>query len=211
MPITTTVTWADLRQALTTERADLRDAYDELRAQATDEYGDDALDQTLPDDPDAVDPERKDLWVYQSQIKRYQQAAQTIDQRLNLLDRLQSEYGDGDFEIKLLSGSETMDIETELRMEANQQNVSLDALAVQRNARTVDAATVDAPEGVPTDDDGSPTPSECPNGLTLALYQQINDLNSAGETGFTAAGFGDGDTDQSPLADTSDPLPGAGE
>lgn len=200
MPITQTVTWADLHAELSDELADLRDAYDEIREQAIDEYGEDALDRTLPDDPDNVADENRDLWTYQRQIDQYNQAKQSIDRRINVLERLEDEVGSGDFEIKMLTGNETMDIETRLRLKAQERNTAVDTIQHLRELWVVDAATVDAPEGVPRDDDDSPLPSECPNALATSLYERINKLNNAGAADFQTAGFGESDA-TSPTTD----------
>lgn len=186
--ITTTVSWDDLIHAYDDELADLRDAYDEIEALATDEYGEDALERPATEDT---------LQVYQTQAAQYDEAAKSIQKRQNVLERLRDEYGEGEFEIKMLSGEETMQIETELRRLAQSQDVSVDVVQVKRNALTVDMATVDAPEGVPSDEDG-PTPSQAPNALTLSLWEHIEAFNNAGETGFTAGGFGSGDRATSP-------------
>jgi hypothetical protein len=180
--ITTTVAWADLHAALDDELADVRDAYDDLAAHATEEYGDEWRTATTTDDT---------LAALQDQAERYDQTARSIQQRRQMLDRLEEEYGSGDFEVKLLTGSETMAIETDLRLEAQQRDIDLAVIQTKRNALTVDAAVVDAPEGVPRDDDGSPTPSECPNALTLALWEQVERFNNAGDPDFTAAGLSD--------------------
>lgn len=200
MPITQTVTWADLHAELSDELADLRDAYDEIREQAIDEYGEDALDRTLPDDPDNVADENRDLWTYQRQIDQYNQAKQSIDRRINVLERLEDEVGSGDFEIKMLTGNETMDIETRLRLKAQERNTAVDTIQHLRELWVVDAATVDAPDGVPRDDDDSPLPSECPNALATSLYERINKLNNAGAADFQTAGFGESDA-TSPTTD----------
>ena len=200
MPITQTVTWADLHAELSDELAELRDAYDEIREQAIDEYGEDALDRTLPDDPDNVADENRDLWTYQRQIDQYNQAKQSIDRRINVLERLEDEVGSGDFEIKMLTGNETMDIETRLRLKAQERNTAVDTIQHLRELWVVDAATVDAPDGVPRDDDDSPLPSECPNALATSLYERINKLNNAGAADFQTAGFGESDA-TSPTTD----------
>jgi len=180
--ITTTVSWTDLELAYDDELEGLRDGYDELVEHAESEYGDDW--QTTPTGDDTLHRIRQEA-------ARYNEAAKSIQKRQHLLGQLKDEYGDGGFELKMLSGEETMQVETELRMLAHQDDVSVDVIQVRRNALTVDAATVDAPSGVPRDDDGSPVPSECPNALTLALWEQVESLNNAGETGFQAGGFGD--------------------
>lgn len=190
MPITTTVTWQDLQTAHDDELADLRDAYDELREKARAEYGDDALTQDLPTDPDNLSDDERALYVYQQKVNQYDSAAQSIQKRQHILGQLADEYGDGAFELKMLTGTEMMDVEAELRMEAQQRDVSVDVIQVKRNALTVDAATVDAPEGIPRED-GSPVPSACPNALTLALWEQVERFNSAGATDFRPVGFGE--------------------
>jgi len=205
MPITTTVTWADMRAALSDELGELRDAYDEIHDRVTDEYGDDALDRTLPNDPDDMDDDERQLWIYRQQIDQYNSAKQSIDNRLNMLDRLEDEYGSGDFEIKMLSGAETMDIETDLRLLAQQRDTSLDKVRHRRTLLVTDAATVDAPEGVPRDDEGSPQPSAAPNALAVSLWDHIDKLNNAGQTDFQPGGFGEGDPDPTPTTDTSAP------
>jgi len=192
MNITQTVSWANLTAAYDTELNDLRDAYDELIDQAREKYGEGWQSQPATDET---------LQVYQQQAQQYDEAAKSIQKRQHLLGQLSEEYGDGDFELKMLTGEETMQVETELRMLAQQEDVSVDVIQVRRNALTVDAATVDAPEGVPRDDEDSPVPSECPNALTLALWEQVESLNNAGETGFRAEGFGD--TTGLSTADTS--------
>jgi hypothetical protein len=204
--ISTTVSWADLTAAYDTELDDLRDAYNELCTQAESEYGEGWQSHPATDET---------LQVYQQQAQQYDEAAKSIQKRQHLLKQLKAEYGDGNFELKMLTGKETMQVETELRVLAQQEDVSIDVIQVRRNALTVDAATVDAPEGIPRDDDGSPVPSECPNALTLALWEQVESLNNAGETGFTAEGFGDStrlstaDTSATPTASAASSTPSA--
>lgn len=201
--ITATVTWQDLITGYDDELSDLRDAYTEITSLATEEYGDDWQDTPVPSDPGDVPDEKMELWTYQQQAQQYEQAAKSIQQRQHLLDTLSERFGDGEFEIKMLSGSETMDVEADLRMMAQQRDVDMDVIQIRRNALTVDAATVDAPEGVPRDDAGSPTPSECPNALTLALWERVQAFNNAGETDFQAAGFGN--AGGQPIGGSSDP------
>jgi len=200
MPLTTTVTWQDLIHHYDDELADLSDAYTELQTLANDEYGDDALSNP---------PTDQQQQAIQQQAQRYEEAVETIQKRQHVLEQLREEYGAGDFEIKMLSGSETMDIETELRMEAQQRGVDVDVIQTKRNALTVDAATVDAPEDVPTDDDGSPVPSECPNALTLSLWELVELYNNSGSVDFQPEGVGNSDaatppTVASPTPSTSD-------
>jgi len=203
MPITTTLTWGDLKEHHREELQEYEDAYDELQEQAAEQYGEDALEQPLPSDPNSVDADKRELWAYQKQAERVEQGAESIENRLNMLDRLQEEYGEGTFEIKMLSGSETMDVETDLRMTAQERGTSVENIQHRRNLIVVDKATVDAPEDVPRDDDDSPTPSECPNALALSLWEHINKLNNAGQTDFRPEGFG-ADTPTSPTSATSD-------
>lgn len=187
--ITTAVTFDDLASAYDDELDDLRDAYDDVTDLATDRFGDDALDRPVPSDADAAPDDLTELVVLQQQALAYNEAAKQIQQRQHVIGRLADAYGDAPFEIAMLTGAELMDIETELRMEANKRGVNVTALTALRQQLVVDAATVDAPDAVPRDDDDSPVPSECPNPLTLALYEQVETLNAAGDTGFTAPGF----------------------
>jgi len=203
MAITTTVTWDDLRQAPADELSELRDAYEELRELATEVYGDDALDRTLPNDPDQLEADERDLWVYQTQIEQYRQAAESIEKRQNMLRRLEDEYGSDPFEIKMLSGSETMDIETELRMKAQQKDTAIDTVRIHRNGLVVDAATVDGPDTLPTTEDGTPKPSDAPNALTLSLWEMVERFNNAGSVDFRPEGFGDTAGEPRPTTDKS--------
>jgi hypothetical protein len=203
MTITTQITWSELISQYDDELDDLQDAYDELTEQARDEYGADWQDTPLPDDPEAVADDKQRLWVYQQQTERLDESAKSIQQRRHNLERLKDEYGDGDFEIKMLTGAETMDIETELRMLAQKQDMDVEDVQIRRNDLTVNKATVDAPDGIPREDD-SPTPSECPHALTLALWEQIQTFNNAGDTDFTAAGLG-GDSPTDPTDASSAP------
>jgi hypothetical protein len=199
MSITAQITWSDLTAVYNTELNDLRDAYDELCTQAESEYGEGWQSHPATDET---------LQVYQQQANQYDEAAKSIQKRQHLLGQLKAEYGNGEFELKMLTGEETMQVETELRMLAQQEDVSIDVIQIRRNSLTVDAATVGAPEGVPRDDDGSPVPSECPNALTLALWEQVESLNNAGETGFRAEGFGD-TTGLSTAGTSATPTPSA--
>ena len=190
MTITTTVTWDDLLSAATDDLGDLREAYDELREQAIEEYGEDALNRTLPSDPEQLDADERDLWVYQVQIQQYDEAAKSIQQREHVLERLRDEYNGDGFKIRMLTGEETVEIETELRMLAQDEDTSIEVIQSKRNTRTVDTATVNAPDGVPHED-GEPKPSQAPNALTLSLWEQINRFNNAGATDFRPEGLGD--------------------
>lgn len=210
--ITTTVTWADLKNAHNTELEELRDAYEEIVDLATDRYGEDAMDRHLSADPDLLSEDERDLYVYQQQAAQYDQAAKSIQQRRAILETLQEEYGDGEFEIKMLTGEETMDIETQLRMDAQQQGVDVSVIQAKRNGLTVDRATVDAPEGIPRDSEGEPKPSDAPNALTLSLWEQIEKFNNAGTPDFRAEGFGDHDPVASPThAQSATPTASSGQ
>jgi hypothetical protein len=205
--ITTTVTWADLKDSPREELSDLEDAREELVEQVTDEYGEGALSETLPQDPDNVADDRRKLWVYQQQLQRFEQAKQSIENRLNFLGLMADEYPEGEFELKMLTGNETMAVETELKMLAQQKDVSLDTIYHRRNVLVADKATVDAPEGFPTDADGSPKPSDAPNNLVLSLWEQINRLNNAGQVDFRPEGFGEFDTAVPTAGQSASPTP----
>lgn len=173
--ITQTITFDDLIADYDDELAGLREGYDDLISWAEDEY-DDQPQHAWPEDVQAA-------------IQRFDQQAKNIQNRQHVLETLRDEYDDDTFELKLLTGSETMDIETEIRMEANRKNIEPHVLNSRREQILVDRATVDAPEAVPTDDDGSPTPSECPSPLVQSLSEYAERLNTAGETDFRAPGF----------------------
>jgi hypothetical protein len=198
--VTTTVTFHDLQHAYDAELDELEAAYEDVAAEATDEHGDDALDRRDPGD---------DLAQLQAQAEAYEQAGMAIQSRQHSIQRLADEYEGNRFKVKMLSGRELMDIEAELRARAQQRDVSAESLQSERKALVVDAATVEAPEGIPHED-GTPVPSECPNPLTLALYEQVERLNQAGDTDFRAPGFGDGDapdtTESSATPTVSEPL-----
>lgn len=205
--ITTTVTWADLKDSPREERADLEDAREELVEQAREDYGEGALSETLPQDPDDVADDRRKLWVYQQQLQQFEQAKQSIENRLNFLDLMADEYPEGEFELKMLTGNETMEVETELKMLAQQKDVSLDTIYHRRNVLVADKATVDAPEDFPTDADGSPKPSDAPNNCVLSLWEQINHLNNAGQVDFRPEGFGDYGMGQPTAGTSASPTP----
>ena len=190
MPITTSVTWQDLRDAQERELSDLREAYDELETLAQEEYGDDALTRPVPNDlGDIDDSDLLQRAAIHQQIQLLKQSRETVEQRLNLLSVLEDELGDGEFEIKMLSGQEAMQVEVDLRTDADAKEWDRQTLQIVRNQRTVDAAVVDAPEGVPRQDE-SPVPSECPNALVNTLFEQVQRFNSAGQTDFRPEGFG---------------------
>lgn len=192
MTITTTVTWADLRHAYDDELSDLADAYAEIESLAADEY---------PEGLDTTDPADDRLQALKATARQYDQSAKEIQKNQHVLETLDTEYGEGAFEIKMLSGNETMAVDTELKMLAADRDVDVETIQHRRNALVVDKATVDAPDGIPADDAGSPTPSDAPNPLTFALWEQVERLNNAGDVDFTPAGVA-GDTDLPP-ADTS--------
>lgn len=204
MTITTEVTWADLRQSAESELSDLRDAYDELVALAEDEYGEEWADEPLPLDTDDMDDDETRLWAIRQQAQQVEESAKAIQKNLNNLARLQDEYGDGPFEVKMLTGEETMAIETELRMLADREGVDVEHVQLRRNGLAVDKATVDAPDGVPTED-GSPAPSKAANALTMALWEQVERFNNAGATDFRPGGFGETDPAPTPTDAVSDP------
>ena len=174
MAITDTVHLTDLIARYKDELSDLRDAYDDLIDWAEDEHGD-----------------RREQWpdAARQTAQAYEEAAKRIEARISFLEKASDEYGDEPFEIRMLSGQETMEIETELRMKANKRDVDVEVIQHERNRSVVDTAVVDAPEGFPTDDDGSPVPSEAPNPLTLSLHEAVESLNQAGEADFRASGF----------------------
>lgn len=185
--VTTTVTFADLAAQYDDELADLRDAYEETVALAREDYGEDAMGRRIPRDMD--DDALADLAALQRSAAAYDESGKQIQKRQHALERLADQYDGDAFRIKMLSGAELMDIGTELRMLATQRDVEKDALDDQRQALVVDAAVVDAPEGVPTDDDGDPEPSRAENPLTIALYEAVERLNSTGSVDFRAPGF----------------------
>lgn len=190
MPITTTVTWDDLISAQTDELDELREAYEEITTLAREEYGDDALDRALPSDLDDIDDGEQDLAIYQQQAAMYDQGARVLQKRINLLETLRDELGGGGFEIKMLSGREAMSLEVNLRTDADAEDAGTQEVELMRNQDTTDAAVVDAPDGIPRDDTDSPKPSDGPNQLVNALFQQVQRFNSAGAPDFRAEGFG---------------------
>lgn len=173
--ITTTVTFEDLITDHDADLSDLKAAYEEVVEYAREEYG------PRPEWPDSI----------RQLAEMYNESGKSIQSRQHVLETLRDAYGDGAFTIKMLSGAELTDIETELRMEAQKRGVGTDTLQAKRQQLTTDRATVSAPEGVPTDDDGSPAPSEGPNPLAISLYEQVERLNTAGAADFRAPGFAD--------------------
>lgn len=175
-PITTTVTFQDLIDAYDTELGQLRDAYEETVAYAEEEYGENRA--AWPDD-------------LRQQARAYDEGAKAIQKRQHVLERFRDEWQGDRFEIKMLAGSELTAIETDLRMEAHREDVAPETLQAERKQQVADVACMDAPPEVPRDDSDSPTPSACPNPLTLAIYEAAERFNSSGATDFRAAGFGE--------------------
>lgn len=198
MNITTTVSWDTLISAHDAELAEYRDAYQELRELAAEEY-DAALDDPTSDE---------ELQAIQQQAARYEQAVQELQRHRNALETLRGQLGDGDFEIKMLSGQEALEVAKQVQTDAYQENTPPSVIETERNQLVADMATVDAPEGVPTDDDGSPEPSALPNVLATALFEQVQRFNTAADVDFRAEGCGDADP-QGPSGVSS--TPNAGE
>jgi len=198
MTITTEVTFADLRAQYDDELDDLRAAYEDTVALARERYGDDAM-QTNPSSVDNPD----DLARLQQTAEAYNEAGKSTQQRQHALETLTDEYDGDTFTVAMLSGSELMDIETELRMLAQSKDVDPSIMQAKRKGMVVDKATVDAPEGLGD-------PSDAPNPITLSLYDVVERLNQGGTPDFRAPGFGD-DTASEPSSTsvtptTSEPL-----
>lgn len=204
--ITTTVTFADLREQYDPELEDLRSAYDDVLDLIEAEYGEDAPERPTPSDPD--DPDAQRLAALQATALAYEQSAKSIQSRQAILERLEDEYDGDTFEIRMLSGQELMDIESKLKAKAREEGVDAEEIQHYRKGLVVDSATVSAPEGVPRGlagqtlfqiasedpadaDDSTPMPSEAPNALTLSLYEAVENLNQGGAPDFRAPGFGD--------------------
>ena len=200
MDITTTVTWETLISAHDDELQEYREAYQDLREVAQEEHG------AALDDPTDNDH----LQAIQQQAARYEQAVQELQRFQHALGALREQLGDGDFEIKMLSGQETLEIAKEVQMEARESDTPPSVIETKRNQLVADMATVDAPDGVPTDDDGSPVPSELPNVLATALFEQVQRFNTAADVDFRAEGCGDaapqGPSAPSPTPTTDAPL-----
>lgn len=194
MTITTTITWADLIHAHDDELDDYREAYQNLETLAREEY-DAGLDDPTSDDG---------LRAIQQQAARYEQAVEELQRHQHALETLRDELGDGDFEIKMLSGQEALDVATEVQTDAYQNDTPPSVIETERNQLVADLATVDAPAGVPTDDDGGPIPSACPNVLTDALFEQVQRFNTAADLDFRPAGCGDA---ASPAPSGASPTP----
>lgn len=191
--ITASVTFADLINAYDAELADLKDGYEETVAYIEEEWGTDARDRPIPADAqDLDDADLQHLAAMRTLAQAYDESGKQIQQRNHALETL-ADACDGDtFEVRMLTGAELMDIEKTLKLKAQAEGVDREIVEHYRKALVVDAATVEAPEGVPTDD-GDPQPSEAGNPLTLALYEAVETLNQAGAVDFRAPGFGDRD------------------
>jgi hypothetical protein len=175
MPLTTTITFADLIAHYRDELSDYEDAYDELTAYGESEYGDQRAE--WPDE----------LTV---SLHLINEGVKTTERRIHALERFANEYESQEFEIKMLSGRELADIETELRMTAQAKDTEVDQLQAEKKMAVVDAAVTDAPEEVPRED-GDPVPSHEPNALATSLFEQVQLLNQSGDTDFRPEGFGE--------------------
>ena len=180
MTLTRTITFGDLKAQYDDELDDLTAAYDELETVLETEFGDDVTAAETADD--------KQLAALLQTRAVYDQSAQSVQKRQHLLDVLADEYGDGAFEIQVLSGDEMMAIERQLLMSDHDNQ---DLADIERRGLFVDVCVTDAPDGFPTDDDGSPVPSKAPQALTLALWEAAERLNNAGAADFRAPGLGD--------------------
>lgn len=176
--ITQTVTFDDMIAAYDDELAEFRDAYEEIDAYAAEEHG-----------------ENHSEWPMEliQLAAMYEEAGKQIQQRQHVLEVLGEKYDGDAFKIKMLTGEETMDLDVQMRAKAQERGVGVEAMQSYRKGLTADTATVSAPEGFPTDEDGSPKPSAAGNPLTFAIFEQVEQLNQAGSTDFRAPGFGDGD------------------
>lgn len=191
MTITTDLTFHDLIAQYDDELDDLRQSYEDTVALARERYGDDAM-QTNPSSVDDSDG----LAQLQQTAEAYNEAGKSIQQRQHALETLADAYDGDGFTVQILSGSDLMDIETELRMLAQSKDADPAVMQAKRKGMVVDRATVDAPEDVPHDEDG-PRPSDAENPLTLSLYDVVERLNQGGTPDFRAPGFGD-DTASAP-------------
>jgi len=178
MRLTETVTFDDLIAQHERERSDLRDAYDDLVEFARDEYGDEEAEW-----PDSV----------RQTAAAYDATGQSIEQRVAVLERLRDHDAiDGDtFEIRMLSGRETMRIDTHLKRRARREDVDRDVISHERNAELVDAAVVTQPDAFPTDAEGDPRPSDLPEAVVMSLVEAVNTYNKSGSVDFRASGFAD--------------------
>lgn len=175
MPLTTTVTFGDMVAHYLDERDEYQDAYDDLVAYGEEEYGDNRAE-----------------WPDELTVSLYtiSEGVKTIENRIHALRRFADEYETNAFEVKMLSGRELSDIETELRMTAQAKDVEVDHLQAEKKMAVVDAAVMDAPEETPHED-GDPKPSEEPNALATSLFEQVQLLNQSGDTDFRPEGFGE--------------------
>lgn len=200
--ITTTVTFDDLIAQHESELADLRESYEDVQDLLADEFGVDPDHiQTAPDVDDDHDRETLAGLIQTRQV--INQSIEENQKRIALLRELSGHYDGDTFEIAMLTGEELMDVETTLRMDANDADTDMQQVQTKRKQHVVDAGVTDAPEGFPTDDDGSPVPSDAPSNLMLSLYQAVETFNSAGTVDFRAPGAGTG-----PGIDSSDALTG---
>jgi hypothetical protein len=186
--LTTTVTFADLIAHYDDELDDLREAYDDVLDAIREEFGADAIDEAVPEDPD--DDDRQYLRGLQQTANLFSESAKSIQKRQHVLERLREDYSGDSFTIKMLTGGELADLETELRMEAHRKDVPVETLQAERQRRLADTGTIGAPPEV-CDDDGTPEPSAAPNALALTLAEVIQELNQQGGLDFTPQGFGD--------------------
>ena len=194
MPIRTEVTFSDLIAAYDDELADLEAGYEETVAFIRDEWGDDAIDRPIPTDTASLtDDDLEHLAAMRATASAYEESGKQIQRRNHALETLSRDCDGDTFGLRMLTGAELMDIERDLKLKAQAEDVEQSVVEHYRKALVVDAATVDAPDAIPTDDDGSPVPSEAGNPLTLALYEAVENLNQAGAVDFRAPGFGDRD------------------
>lgn len=207
MAITTTVSWDDLKAAQRADLEDIDESYQELTALAHDKYGDDALQIPTPDDLESIDDdETLRLAAIQRQAMMYDRSRQSLEKRINVLEFLADELGDDPFELKMLSGQEVMTVETKLRADSKSNDWDSQTLQFIRNQRTVDAAVVDGPEDIPSEDGTLDISGSCPNALVDSLYEQVERFNSAGESDFRPEGFGN-HIGSGPSASSGTPTP----
>jgi len=194
MTTTTTLTVDDLITQYDPELSDLQDAYDELT-----ETIDDAVNDMDPGDEETG----QQLATLRQLAQGYQQTMQTIEARQTFLEGIRDEWDGDTFEVQLLTGSDTMQIEKELRMVAQDDWVDQQYLQRKRQRLVTDAAVVDAPDEVPRED-GDPQPSECPNQVVEALAEAVNAYQTGGSPDFRPQGYGD---PQNSPADAMSALP----
>jgi uncharacterized protein YukE len=181
MPTTTNLSFDDLIAQYDPELSDLQDAYDELT-----ETIDDAVDDMEPEDDDAG----QQIMALRQLAQGYQQTMQTIEARQTFLEGIREDWDGDTFEVQLLTGSDTMQIEKELRMVAQDDWVDQQFLQRKRQRLVTDAAVIDAPAAVPQED-GDPQPSECPNQVVEALAEAVNAYQTGGSPDFRPQGYGD--------------------